>query len=71
MVDYPDDWSGDANWRFTMNDFGEQQPSVDVASNWLLVQDSNSKMSVIYGSSNGYDLQSVGGCSSGGGGGPM
>lgn len=71
MVQYPDDWSGDSIWRFTLNDFGELQPSVDDPGNWTLVQDPYSAMSVRYGSTKGYDLQSVGGCDSGGGGGPM
>ncbi len=38
MVNYPDDWTGDSIWHFTLNDFGELRPSVDNPANWTLVQ---------------------------------
>ena len=45
MVNYPSEWGAeldmtgaDAIWRFTLNDFGELQPALDLAANWTLLQ---------------------------------
>ncbi len=58
MVLYPGNWTNDSIWRYTENDFGEVQPALDNPANWTLVQDAHSAMSVTYGSTQGYDLQS-------------